>query len=180
MKRPRKLSALLLTLALSAALAAGCGKKEATCPFTTITWGNTLEDIQKLEGDGSETYDSTVYGGPVYSYPKEYEGLEGTVKYSFDEENRLVSMAWMYEAKDSDDLAGVYDQIHSQAEDMLGKSGFKYNSDRFADLTSPGDVWYLDTGNVILNTVDAKDVKILQYNFLHPDVSEGSPQDSKK
>ena len=105
--------------------------------------------------------------------------MEGTVKYSFDEEDRLVSMAWMYEAKDSEDLAGVYDKLHGQAEDMLGKSGFKYNSDRFADLTSPGDVWYLDTGNVILNTVDAEDVKILQYNFLHPDVSESNPQDGK-
>ena len=51
--------------------------------------------------------------------------MEGTVKYSFDEENRLVSMAWMYEAKDSEDLAGVYDKLHGQAEDMLGKSGFK-------------------------------------------------------
>lgn len=179
MTQPRKFFALLLTLAASAVFAAGCEKKEAACPFTTITWDHTLEDIQELEGGEGESYDSTVYGGSVYSYPKEYEGLEGTVKYSFDEEDRLVSMAWMYEAKDSEDLAGVYDKLHGQAEDMLGKSGFKYNSDRFADLTSPGDVWYLDTGNVILNTVDAEDVKILQYNFLHPDVSESNPQDGK-
>lgn len=181
MKQPRKITLLLpiLTLFLLAASAAGCGKKEAACPFTTVTWDQTLEDIMELEGSESETYDSTVYGGPVYSFPKEYHGLDGTVKYIFDGEDRLVSLAWMYEAEDSEDLKKAYDQIHSEAEDMLGKSGFKYNSDKFAELTSPGDVWYLETGNVILNSVDAADAKILQYSFLHPDVSDPNPQDSK-
>lgn len=180
MKKLHKLFTLLFALVFCILFTWGCGKKAAECPFTTITWEHTLEDIQELEGTDSEAYDSTVYGGPVYSYPKEYDGLNGTVKYSFDENDRLVSMAWMYETDDSDDLLAVYDQIHKEAEDMLGKSGFKYNSDRFSDLASPGDVWYLETGNVILNTVDAKDIKILQYSFLHPDVSEGNPQDSKK
>lgn len=179
MKQLHIFPVLLLTLALSAAFAAGCGKKEAECPFTTITWENTLEDITELEGSGSEVSDSTVYGGQIYSFPKEYDGLEGTVKYTFDEEDRLVSMAWMYEASDSDDLRNVYDKLHGEAEEMLGKSGFKYNSDKFAELASPGDVWYLETGNVILGTVDAADAKILQYSFLHPDVSEANPQDSK-
>ena len=138
MKKLHKLFTLLFALVFCILFTWGCGKKAAECPFTTITWEHTLEDIQELEGTDSEAYDSTVYGGPVY------------------------------------------DQIHKEAEDMLGKSGFKYNSDRFSDLASPGDVWYLETGNVILNTVDAEDIKILQYSFLHPDVSEGNPQDSKK
>lgn len=176
MKQLRKHFTLVFALVFSIAFTGGCQKKSAECPFTTITWENTLEDITELEGSGSDTYDSTVYGGLVYSYPKEFDGLKGTVKYFFDEKDRLVSMAWMYKTDDSGDLKEVYDKIHQEAEDMLGKSGFKYNSDRFADLTSPGDVWYLETGNVILNTVDAEDVKILQYSFLHPDVSEGNPQ----
>ena len=180
MKQLHKHFTLVFALIFSIVFTAGCQKKAAECPFTTITWENTLEDITELEGSDSDAYDSTVYGGLVYSYPKEYDGLKGTVKYSFDEKDRLVSMAWMYETDDSGDLMDVYEKIHQEAEDMLGKSGFKYNSDRFADLTSPGDVWYLETGNVILNTIDAEDVKILQYSFLHPDVSEGNPQDSKK
>lgn len=178
MKRMYRLFSFFMILALFAALAAGCGKKEPKCPFTTITWKNTLEDITALEGSESETYDS-VYGGMTYAYPKKYHELDGTVKYMFDENDKLVSLSWMYEAKDSDDLADVYAQLHSEAEDMLGKSGFKFNSEQFADLASPGDVWYLKTGNIILNTVDASDAKLLQYTFLHPDVSEDNPQSGK-
>ena len=122
MKKLHKLFTLLFALVFCIVFTWGCGKKAAECPFTTITWEHTLEDIQELEGSDGETYDSTVYGGPVYSYPKEYDGLKGTIKYSFDENDRLVNMAWMYETDDSDDLLAVYDQIHKEAEDMLGKS----------------------------------------------------------
>lgn len=178
MKRLDKLFSFLFVLTLFAAFTTGCQKKAAECPFTTITWENTLDDITALEGGEGETYDS-VYDGITYTYPKEYHGLDGTIKYMFDGEDKLVSLSWMYEAESSDDLTEVYEQIHSEAEDMLGKSGFKYNSEQFADLTSPGDVWYLETGNVILTTVDASDAKLLQYTFLHPDVSDENPQNKK-
>ena len=59
---------------------------------------------------------------------------------------------------------------------MLGESGFKYKSDKFADMSTPGDVWYLETGNVSLTAVDTSDVKAVQYTFLHPDVSEEKPE----
>lgn len=178
MKQLRKLYSFFLVLTLFTVFTTGCQKKKPECPFTKITWDNTLEDITALEGSENETYDS-VYGGLTYTYPKEYSGLDGTVKYMFNEEDKLVSLSWMYEAKDSDDLIDVYEQIHSEAEEMLGKSGFKFNNEQFAELTSPGDVWYLETGNVILNTVDASDAKLLQYTFLHPDVSGENPQSQK-
>lgn len=178
MKQLHRLFSFLFVLTLFSAFAAGCQKKEPECPFTTITWENTLEDIISLEGKEGETYDS-VYGGMTYTYPKKYKEWDGTIKYMFNEEDKLVSLSWMYEAKDSEDLTDIYEQIHTEAEDMLGKSGFKFNSEQFADLASPGDVWYLDTGNVILNSVDASDAKLLQYTFLHPDVSGENPQNEK-
>lgn len=178
MKQFRQRTPLFFMLILTAAFIFGCQKKEVTCPFTTITWGNTLEDIRELEADGGETYDS-IYDGTTYSFPKDYDGLTGTIKYMFNGEGRLVSMSWMYEADDSEDLAAVYEKIHGEAEKMLGKSGFKYNREELEKVAAPGDVWYLESGNVILTTVDASDLKALQYTFLHPDVSEDRPQNGQ-
>ena len=42
-------------------------------------------------------------------------------------------------------------------------------------MASPGDVWYLKDGNVLINTVATEEVQLLQYTFLHPDVSEEKP-----
>ncbi len=175
MKRLLRYITYFSLLSLLTVAAAGCQEKKAECPFTTVTWGNTLEDITELEGECSDTYDS-IYDGTTYAYPKEYNGLDGTVKYAFDDKEKLVSMSWLYETEDSEDLTEVYDKLHGEAEAMLGESGFQYNSDKFSDLTSPGDVWYLKDGNVIITTVDTNEAKLLQYTFLHPDVSEEKPQ----
>lgn len=165
---------LCFILTLFIASSTGCQKKAAECPFATITWEDTLEDIMALEGDPAETYDS-VYDGITYTFPKEYDGLKGTIKYMFDDKEKLVCLSWLYETDDSGDLAEVYDQLHAQVEEMLGESGFQFHSEQFADLTSPNDVWYLEGGNVILSTVDTSDLKVLQYTFKHPDVSEEKP-----
>ena len=85
-------------------------------------------------------------------------------------------MSWMYETDDSEDLEDVYGRLHDEAEAMLGESGFTYNSDKFADLAVPGDVWYREEGNVIIISVDTQEAKLLQYTFMHPDVSEEKPE----
>ena len=175
MKKTQRLISILMILVLIFSMTYGCRKKEAKCPFTTITWNDTLDDIQALEGDSGESYDS-VYDGTTYTYETEYDGLKGTIKYMFDDKEKLVCLSWMYETDDSADLKDVYDKLHSEAEDMLGESGFKYKSDKFADMSTPGDVWYLETGNVSLTAVDTSDVKAVQYTFLHPDVSEEKPE----
>lgn len=154
---------------------AGCADKALECPFTTAAWDSTLEDIKSLEGEVLESYDS-AYNGTTYAFSKKYNELEGTVKYGFDDKEKLVSISWLYETDDSEDLTEVYDKIHKEAEDALGESGFSYNSDKFADIAIPGDVWYRKEGNIIITAVDTEDAKLLQYTFLHPDVSEEAPK----
>lgn len=83
-----------------------------------------------------ETYDS-VYDGTTYTFPKEFDGLNGTIKYMFDDEEKLVCMSWLYETDDSEDLADVYDKIHGEAEDMLGESGFQFHSSSLRTLFLP-------------------------------------------
>ena len=123
MKQTSRRLFLFFILTVLTACAVGCQKKTVTCPFTTITWDNTFDDITELEGDSIDTYDS-VYDGTTYTFPKEYDGLDGTIKYMFDDEEKLVCMSWMYETSNSEDLADVYNKIHGEAEDILGESGF--------------------------------------------------------
>lgn len=155
----------------------GCEKKvkKAECPFTTITWENSLADIKELEGEPSETDDSG-YGGTAYIYPKTYDGKDGYIYYMFDDKEKLVSLLWVYETSDATEAKEVYDNIHSKTEKELGESGFQYNSEKFANSGTPGDVWYLDGGNVITSMVTVSQFSVVQYQFLHPDVSSEKPK----
>ena len=174
MKKTNKI-AIPFILLIATLLVCGCQKKKVECPFTTLSWGSTLEDVVELEGECEESYDS-VYGGTTYTYPKEYAGLNGTIKYMFDDGERLVCLSWLYEGNDSEDLKSTYDKIHGEAEKMLGESGYQLNSEKFAEAASPNDVWYMESGNVVLTMVDTGEVKALQYTFLHPDVSQEKPE----
>lgn len=53
---------------------------------------------------------------------------------------------------------------------------FQYNSEKFANSGTPGDVWYLDGGNVITSMVSVSEFSVVQYQFLHPDVSSEKPE----
>ena len=70
----------------------GCSSVQTknTCPFTEITWNSTPEDIRALEGELQDSYYSS-FKGTTYVYNKEYLGLKGTIKYMFDDANRLRS-----------------------------------------------------------------------------------------
>ena len=188
MKQIRKIIVLLFALTILVTSVTGCQKKEAAeCPFTTITWGNTLEDIIDLEGESKDTYDST-YKGTTYTYDKEYLGLDGTIKYMFDDKDKLVSIAWMYVSDDAEDVKDVYEKVHTEAESALGESNYQKDmkgnelnsklQDSQEELNAAGmstpftDIWRQEDGNVILSAVLTSDTKAVQYTFLHPDVSQ--------
>ena len=165
----KKLFSLCLTLALVAALLCGCGgKKNAAfpdCPFSELTWASSVADMEKAEGIDYETYDS-VYGGTTYTYSKEYKGLPGTVKYMFDAEKKLASIAWAYGSDSADELKQLYENIHADVAAVHGESG--YNTDK---ETNYGDVWYLEEGNIIISTMLTDSQKALQFAYLSPEQS---------
>ena len=86
-KAPKYFLSVLTALLLFCFMTA-CGQDEGPvldCPFTELTWNSTIDDMTAAEGENYSTYDS-LYGGLCYTYPKEYEGCSGTVKYMFDVE----------------------------------------------------------------------------------------------
>ena len=174
MKQSKKLlaSLLLLTMVFSCV---GCGssKKEVTCPFTEITWENTLEDVQALEGELQDSYYST-YKGTTYVYEKEYLGLKGSIKYMFDDEENLRSVAWLYLPESKEDLENVYADLHKQTTKIYGETGFD------SDLkTARSAVWYLDGGNILIGVMSTGVNEAIQYQFFHPEVSSEKPADNQ-
>lgn len=155
-----------------------CGKTEPSgpaleCPFTEMNWNSTIEDVTAAEGEAFSTYDS-VYGGLCYTYPKEYAGYSGTVKYMFNEEEALMSVAWAYSAKDADELTALYDSINADVNAQYGESGYQASG-----VGNYGNVWYLESGDIILSTMITSEMTALQYAYLHPLVSNTEKQQDK-
>ena len=167
MKQFKKLICLTIILTLTVACLVACKKtKEIKCPFTEITWENTLDDIKALGGKLNETVDSS-YKGDTYDVKATYNGLDGIVQYMFDANDKLVCMAFNYTSDDAEDLNKVYKTLLAETEDTYGESGYHYEL-----ATSGGHVWYSDNGNIILFYISTGEVKTIQYSYKHPDVSE--------
>ena len=165
----KKILSLCLVAALTASLFAGCGSKgsdsQPDCPFSELKWSSSVKDMEKIEGSDYETYDS-VYGGTTYTYPKEFKGSTGTVKYMFDDKKHLAGIAWAYGSEDTDELYGLYEDIHNDLVDTYGDSG--YNTDK---ETNYGDVWYREDGNIIISTMVTDSQKALQFAYISPEQS---------
>lgn len=167
MKTLRITAVLSSLLLLSCTVLSGCaGRDEAlSIPFSDMSWDSTLENITAAEGDNYETHDS-IYDGITYSFPKNYAGESGTVKYMFDGDDRLMCIAWSCETDDADELNRIYDSIRSDLENTYGDSD--YSTD---EASNHGNVWRFEEGNIILGAVTTDSVCTLQYSYLHPDVS---------
>ena len=171
MKRFTKFIASFLLISSITGSLLGCSSaaKEVDCPFTEITWESSLADVQALEGELQDSYYSS-YKGTTYLYEKEYLGLSGTIKYMFDAEENLKSMAWMYLPESKEDLENVYAKLVNQTTTLYGDSGF--NSDM---ATAKTIVWYLEGGNVLIGVMSTGVNEAIQYQYFHPDVSSEKP-----
>lgn len=151
--------------ALLALVLCACGKEEnpaaPVSPFSDSTWEYTVEDILAYEGSEPATYDS-VYGGICYTYPKPYQNRQGTIKYMFDDEERLMCVAWTCAADEEQELYDFYDLIEKDINSQTGETGSSSHA---------GRVWYRENGNIILSLMITSDLKAMQYAYLHPDVS---------
>ena len=161
---------LLCIFSLCFLSSCGSGSDETipalNCPFTEMNWDSTTEDILAAEGADYAAYDS-VYGGICYTYPKAFEGHAGTVKYMFNENDELMCVAWAYNGTDDEEsLFSLYDIINDSVIDMYGESGYDGNG-----VGNYGNVWYLESGDIVLTTMLTSDNKALQYAYLHPSVS---------
>lgn len=161
----------LLLLLLSLTLLTACSEErpsaaQTIAPFSDMNWESTVEDILASSTEPYDSYDS-VYGGLCYTFPCPYQDKEGIVKYMLDENDRLLCIAWTFSATSSDELQSLYQSIHGQLQEQYGDGG--YNTDAG---TNYGDVWYLESGDIVLTAMDTSENKALQYAYLHPEASK--------
>ena len=125
---------ILLFPVLFALVLCACRKEEnpaaPVSPFSDSTWEYTVEDVLAYEGSSPETYDS-VYGGICYTYPKTYQERQGTIKYMFDDKERLMCVAWTCSADEAQELYDFYDLIEKDV-------------NRQNRCQTKGDIFYAD------------------------------------
>ena len=158
-----------LMLLLAATLVVGCGTKSASsspdCPFSELSWSSSVSDMISVEGEDYETYDS-VYGGTTYTYERAYKDATGTVKYMFDDKEKLASIAWAYGSDNEGELYTLYHSIHADLVETYGESGYQTEKE-----TNYGDVWYRKEGNILISTMVTESQKALQFAYLSPEHS---------
>lgn len=164
-KRAR--AAALAALLLVSLWTAACAQVDEPlrCPYTSLWWGDDLEDVLTLEGEPLETY-ASVYGGDTYVFPREFMGVSGQIKYMFDESENLASLAWMYSDADADAVLAAYAQIYGELEDQLGEFGYAN-----ANSTNAGGVWYTQAADILINVVSMQQSTAMQYTYINPDAS---------
>ena len=135
-------------------------------PFTQATWGSTIDEIIQTEGPVASTYKS-IYGGTTYVINKTYENVDGTVKYMFDDKDALMCVAFTYLPATSEEVTVLYNKLHSQLVDSLGKSEYQAEHD-----TNYGDVWYREEGDIVIGCMVTEEQNSLQYSYLNPIVSK--------
>ena len=174
MKSMKRLIPLLTALMLLFSLM-GCGKTAAVeettsgCPFSTLTWDATVDDMTLLEGEKYETYDS-IYHGLTYTYQKDFLGYTGMVKYMYDADGRLCNMSWAYTGTDAEDVAKVYEDVCADAATRFGEG--------IADdgVGNRGQTWVTKAETIMVNAVMTNDTNVMQIAFMRADVSKQNNQ----
>lgn len=157
-----------LCLALLCVFVTGCGSKDAAskdpidCPFTDLGWETSPTELEKAKGECLGSYDST-YGGTTYTYETDYLDRTGTIKYMYDENDELMSVAWAYSSDDADELKKVYDDILEDTERLFGEGDYTPDED-----TNYGKAWHMDNGNITLSVMLTDSNKALQVGYINP------------
>lgn len=159
---------LIIFMAVTALLlCGGCGRQKAVinCPFTELVWDSTTDDMIALEGDGFDTYES-IYKGMTYTYPKEYLGKAGMIKYMYDADGKLCNVSWSYTGEAEEELMDVYRAVCDEAAKLHGRST---NDDGVGNYC---ETWITDGGTVMANAVVTNDTKVMQIAYMNPEVSK--------
>lgn len=158
---------LFLMMVLAAVSLIACGKQEVfACPFSDADWSLTAETLVEKEGEPGEIY-ASVYGGDTYTYPREYLGRSGTVKYMFSSDGHLASIAWAWVGESREELQNLFNEIDAAETALHGKSQFSAENP-----TSFGDVWYLKSGDILISTISGQSSSGLQYAYISRDYSK--------
>lgn len=128
-------------------------------------WDWNAQQLEDKLGPCSNTY-SSIYGGTTYSYPLTYLGHDGTVKYMFSDNGKLASVAWTFVTDSSEDIESVFTEA---AKIETEKNG---NCTLSEDSGNLSKVWYTDSKDIMVFTVQVGSSYGFQYSYIDRDFSK--------
>lgn len=171
----RKIAKLCLLFGLTVGLiisVASCGNPINTeadsnhIPFSDMKWSSNSEDLLKLYGEYSDQYESS-YGGPCYVYEGiEYEGIEGNVRYFFDESDTLVCVEFYSNFATAEELDSAFQEEKERLTASYGDSDFQVN-----ESGTKGEGWYRAEGNIGILSISFFARYELQVKYLNSIIS---------
>lgn len=143
--------------------------------FTKLDFENTEEEMLSIEGKAIEEYPS-LYNGVVYRYAdKNYEGLNGSIKYMTDDKGNIACIAWLYESDSAEDIDNAYEKIHGELVKQLGIS-----ENASEGIGNYGDIWYFDDVHVQISAVVTDDYNGMQVSYMDSAYSLKDEVDRKR
>ena len=92
----------------------------------------------------------------------------------FNENEELMCVAWAYNGTDDEEsLAALYNMINDSITGIYGESGYAGNG-----VGNYGNVWYMESGDIVLTAMFTSDNTALQYAYLHPSVSNAAEKEN--
>ena len=147
-----------------------CGKDlSSDPPFTTFNFDTTYDDMIKELGEPDSEKES--YYGKAYNYSSDYLDLQGNVQYAFDEDGHMTNMTWAYFSEDGEEITDIYNDLHKQLQNSLGKTKEATNT-----VTNLADIWRLDSGNIELAAIVTSDYNVVMFTYLSPEYSTSSEE----
>lgn len=170
--KKRIILTFISTLLITVSCFTGCAKtadNPTDCPFTTVSWDASVEDITALEGENHETYDS-IYNGITYTYSKEYLGQAGMIKYMFDAQERLCNISWTYTGSEEEEVMNIYNSVCQEAAKDYGEGKTDDGIGNYCKM------WVEKNETIMANAVITDDTKVMQIAYMRADVSKQDNQ----
>ena len=157
---------------ISVIILAGCSGRGSAIgsPFTELGWEATEEEMKSIEGEPAETY-ASIYKGTTYTYPRQYLGRDGVIKYMYDDTGRLCNVSWSYTGDSADNVTQVYRAVCDDTEKLFGSGQDDDGVGNYCRM------WLTDSGTVMANAVITKDVTVMQIAYMSKEVSKQGKQE---
>ena len=80
-------------------------------------------------------------------------------------------MTWAYFSEDGEEITDIYNDLHKQLQNSLGKTKEATNT-----VTNLADIWRLDSGNIELAAIVTSDYNVVMFTYLSPEYSTSSEE----
>lgn len=114
-------------------------------PISDLNFESTYDDMIRKEGKPADTVTDELVG-TVYKYDYNYEEMQGSLQYRFNQDNKLYLIGWFYNTKDVKVLS---QKLEKELEQKYGKPYYDDGADNRVGYVWMWK-WHIEKADVIL------------------------------